>query len=164
MLIALFADIHDNTRNMQQALQKALAEGCSHLLFLGDMASVATFRQLRQAWPHGMDIVPGNNDYPRADFLEEAKQSPLTRYHAESAQITLDERHIYMTHEPYNGVLYAAECGEFDAVFFGHTHRGGQQLHGHTIVANPGDIQGRYGDPSFAIYDTTAHTVRHIAL
>lgn len=164
MLIAIFADIHDNTRNMNLALAKAQAEGCSHLLFLGDMAEPSTFRLLRQAWPHGMDLVPGNNDYPRAEFSALAAESPNTHYHADSAQIYLDGRHIYMTHEPFNGVLHAAECGEFDAVFFGHTHRGGQRRHGDTIVSNPGDIQGRYGDPSFAIYDTTAHEVRHIKL
>lgn len=165
MRIAILSDIHDNTRNLRLALQKAQAAGCTQLLFLGDMASVGTFRLLRELWPHEMQLVPGNNDYPRADFHAFAQQAvPRTVFHGESAQITLSGRRIYMTHEPSNGVLYAAESGEFDLVLFGHTHRRGQQLHGHTIVANPGELQGRYGEPSFAIYDTAAHQIELVQL
>lgn len=162
MLIALLSDIHDNLRQMKRALEQAKAEGCTHLLFLGDVATTGTLKQMQELWPHEIDMVPGNNDYPREEFR--ACATARLRYHERSADIVLDHRHIYMTHEPHNGVLYAAESGEYDAVFFGHTHRAGQQAHGATIVANPGDIQGRYKAPSFAIYDTTAHTVRHIAL
>lgn len=165
MLVAILSDTHDNTLNLRRALQLAQEGGCTHLLFLGDMASVSTFRLLRELWPHEMQLVPGNNDYPRADFRAfAAAATPQTLYHGESADIQLDGRRIYMTHEPMNGVLYAAECGEFDLVLFGHTHQRGQQQHGRTIVANPGDLQGRYGEPSFAIYDTAAHELRHTLL
>ena len=164
MLIAIFSDIHDQTAHMRQALRKAQEAGCTHLLFLGDMTTAATYRELREAWAHGLDMVAGNNDYPREIFQKLASESEQTRFHGESAQLTLDGRRIYMTHEPHNGVLYAAESGEFDLALFGHTHRSGQQTHGATIVANPGDLQGRYGAPSFAIYDTVAHRVRHVAL
>lgn len=164
MKIALLSDIHDNTHNLRRALQQAQTAGCTQLLFLGDMAELSTFRLLRELWPHEMQLVAGNNDYPRAAFHDFAEAAPLTHFHEDSAELELGGRRIYMTHEPMNGVLYAAECGEFDLVLFGHTHRGGQQAHGHTIVANPGDVQGRYDEPSFAIYDTEAHTVTHIAL
>ena len=164
MQIAILSDIHDNTAHLNRALQQALSKGCTHLLFLGDMAESATFHLLRKLWPHELQLVPGNNDYPRQAFRSFAEASPQTHYHAESADLELDGRRIYMTHEPTNGVYYAAECGEYDLVLFGHTHRAGQQEHGRTIVANPGDIQGRYGEPSFAIYDTAAHKLTHIAL
>lgn len=165
MLIAILSDIHDNTRNLRAALQRAQEAGCTQLLFLGDMAGVSTFRLLRELWAQGMQLVPGNNDYPRADFYAFAQQAgPQVILHGETAQPALGGRRIYMTHEPSNGVLYAAECGEFDLVLFGHTHRSGQQRHGHTIVANPGELQGRYGEPSFAIYDTAAHRLEHVYL
>lgn len=164
MLIAILSDIHDNTANLRTAIDKALAHGCTHMLFLGDMAEPATLRLLRQLWPHELDLVPGNNDFPRSHFQSFAESAPLTRYHDAGADICVGGRRIYMTHEPQHGVLYAAESGEFDLVLFGHTHRAGQQKHASTIVANPGDLQGRYGDPSFAIYDTAAHSLQHIQL
>lgn len=164
MLIAILSDIHDNEENLRRAISAALAEGCTHLLFLGDMADISTLRLLRRLWPYEMDLVQGNNDYPRADFRAFAEADPLTRFHGESAQLQLDQRRIYMTHEPSHGILLAAESGAFDLLLFGHTHRSGKQSHGHALIANPGDIQGRYGSPSFAIYDTAEHSLRHLPL
>lgn len=164
MLIAILSDIHDRVKNMRLALSQARAEGCTHLLFLGDMAEMSTFRTLRQEWEHEMDLVQGNNDYPREEFAAFAATGPATRFHGASADLHLGGRRIYMAHEPGAGVLYAAESEQFDLVLFGHTHRAGQQTHANTLIANPGDIQGRYGAPSFAIYDTTTHLLRHIRL
>lgn len=164
MLIAIASDIHDNKRNLRRAMAQAQAEGCSRLLFLGDVESPATFALLRSLWPHELDAVPGNNDYPRESFREFAAQHPQTHYHEGSADLLIDGRHIYMTHEPYNGVRFAAESGDYDLVLYGHTHRPHLERAGNTIVANPGDLQGRYGEPSFAVYDTSAHSLRHVPL
>lgn len=163
MQLAILSDIHDNTQNLRRALQKALDAGCTQLLFLGDMTTPGTLRLLLELWPHEMQLVPGNNDYSWGD-IHNAPGMHRACFHNVSAEIETGGRRLYMTHVPSNGVRYAAECGEYDLVLFGHTHRSELQMCGHTIVANPGDIQGRYGTPSFAVYDTEAHRLTHIAL
>ena len=163
MLIALISDVHDCTENLSAALTLAEEIGCRHLLFTGDMADMSTFRLMRRNWLHEMDLVLGNNDYPRSDFLYGAREWALTRHHGEQADITLDHRRIYMTHFPHSA-MRAAESGLYDAVFYGHTHRAEQHMAGSTLVANPGELQGRYGSPSMAIYDTGENSLIHIRL
>ena len=164
MLIALLSDIHDHLDNMRAALRQLSSTDCRHMLFLGDMAQISTFRELRAVWPHELDLVAGNNDYPREDFARCAREWSHTRYHGESAELVLDNRRIYMTHVPGYSLSHIATFGEFDAIFFGHTHRAEHHFIGSTLIANPGDLQGRYGRPSYALYDTTRHTLSHVSL
>ena len=46
-----------------------------------------------------------------------------------------------------------------DVVFYGHTHIAEQYLHGHTLVANPGEVAGVRRPPSFAVYHTADNDV-----
>ncbi len=158
MFVAVMSDAHDEPDHLHQAVRKALALDCRHLLFLGDLATVTTLRFLRTAWPYGMDIVPGNNDFPLSSFLNCTREWHNTTFHPSATDITLDHRRIFLTHIPGASLRLAAESGEFDAIFFGHTHRPEQHRFGSTLIANPGDIQGRFGAPSFGIYDTTHAT------
>lgn len=159
MLIALMSDAHDEQRNLIKALRCAEEAGCRHLLYLGDLCTVETLRTLRQAWQHELDLVPGNNDYPRSVFAECVQDWENTRFHMDTAHLMIGKRSIMMTHIPGYGLQLAAESGKYDAVFFGHTHRSACATIGHAVVANPGDIQGRYAAPSFATYDTEANSV-----
>lgn len=164
MILGIISDIHDHTAHLRRALELLEAEGCRHLLCLGDVASVKTLRYLTARWVGSLDLVAGNNDYPRAAFRDCcAPEQPRIRYHGDTAELETDGRRIFMAHEPER-TLNAAEFGGFDAIFFGHTHRAGQMQKGTTLIANPGDIQGRYGCPSFALYDTATHTLRHVRL
>lgn len=163
MLIGIISDIHDRTANLRRALELLAETHCTHLLCLGDIASTGTLQLLGSLWQGELDIVAGNNDYPRSDFRACAGQMPRTRYHGDTAELELDGRRVFLAHEPERA-LHAAKFGRFDAIFFGHTHRAGQMMDASILIANPGDIQGRYGCPSFALYDTATHTLRHVNL
>ena len=164
MLVALMSDAHDERDHLHHAVRQALAANCCHLIFLGDLATLETLRLLRAAWPYAMDLVPGNNDYPLADFLSCARLWPNTTFHPSATDITLANRRLYLTHVPTESLRVAAATGEFDALFFGHTHVPEQRTIGPTLLANPGDIQGRFGSPSFAIYDTLHNSVKHFSI
>lgn len=164
MLVALMSDAHDEQENLLKAVRLAEDAGCRHLLYLGDLCTVETLRVLRQAWPFELDLVPGNNDYPRAVFEECVREWQNTRFHADTAHLAIMERRIMMTHVPGYALQLAAESGKYDAVFFGHTHRPVCVNVGHAVVANPGDLQGRFASPSFATYDTETNSVTMIPL
>lgn len=163
MLVALLSDIHDHSSHLLLALQAALEHKCTHLLFMGDMAGISTFRTLREEWPHGMDLVFGNNEYNHDAFLRLAALWEHTTLHGETADFVLDGRHIFMTHLPWSA-SQAASSGAYDAVFFGHTHVPEQFLSGNTLVANPGEVYGRQGHPTLGIYDTATNSVRIIPI
>ena len=98
MLVALLSDIHDHTTNLLLALHSAQEQGCSHLLFLGDMAETSTFRTLRDEWPHPIDLVFGNNEYEIKSLLK-AYANPIVvlqgHYHCTRAR--QDENIVYIT-------------------------------------------------------------------
>lgn len=164
MLIGIISDIHDRVKRMRTALTMLEEAGCTHLIFLGDAAQLATLRALSNAWPHEIDYVLGNNDYPRENFRNLAESQPRLHCHGDEGELSLpDTRRVFITHEPYYAG-HALNSGAFDAIFYGHTHRAEQIKAGETLVLNPGDIQGRYGTPSCAIYDTATNTAKLLLL
>lgn len=163
MLVALLSDIHDHTTHLLLALQAAKERGCTHLLFMGDMASASTFCLLREEWPHPLDLVFGNNEYELQTFERMASQWPHTTLHGDLADITLGERRLFFCHLPRDAGR-AVRSGKYDAVFFGHTHQAEVCTSGHTLIANPGEVYGRREAPGFAVYNTETNTVQLISL
>ena len=161
MLVALISDIHDHTSHLLLALHAAEEQGCTHLLFMGDLAGTSTLRTLREEWSHGMDLVFGNNEYDTHAFYRMAERWSNTRMHGNKADILLGNRRIFFTHLPWPA-CQAASSGLYDAVFFGHTHVPEITQSGHTILANPGEVTGRQGSPTIGVYDTESNTVRII--
>ncbi len=166
MLVALISDIHDYGTRLLLALARAEELGCTHLLCMGDITTISTFRQLCEEWSHAADIVFGNNEWYRESFFHVANEYPHITHHGDAAIMTLDERELFFCHYPHVAAR-AAESGRYDAVFFGHTHRA--ELHpatedGRPLIVNPGDVQGRYGKPSMAVYDTETNTARLLSL
>lgn len=158
MKVALISDIHDNDGNLVQALSLAESAGCTHLICLGDMVHSATFRTLRRSWAFGIDLVFGNNERERTLFRRMAEDFSNTTLHGDTGEVELGGRRIFFTHLPEHA-QNALAAGGFHAVFFGHTHQVFNKTFGNTLVANPGEITGRGGHPSFGIYDTGDNTV-----
>lgn len=163
MRVALLSDIHDHITHLLQALLAAREHECTHLLYMGDMARLSTFRTLREEWSYAIDLVFGNNEYELAAFQRAAQQWRSTTLHGDSADVMLDGRRIYLTHFPWTAAK-AAESGEYDAVFFGHTHVPEILNMGNTLIANPGEVYGRQGAPTIGVYDTESNTVRIITI
>ncbi|MDO5449627.1 MAG: metallophosphoesterase family protein [Akkermansia sp.] len=165
MRAALVSDIHDNTANMQRAVELALQQGCTRMLCMGDMVRSATFAALRAAWPAHLqlDLVFGNNEFEHDSFRTQAESYPCTTLHGFSGELELGGRRVYFTHLPAQAEK-ALMFGRYDAVFFGHTHQAFNRCSGSTLVCNPGEILGRGGHPSLAVYDTAANTAAILPL
>ena len=163
MRVALLADIHDHTTHLLLALHAAREQGCTHMLFMGDMAEVSTFQLLHEEWDAPLDLVFGNNEYEIGIFRKLAQQWPQTTLHGADADIVLDNRRIYFTHLPW-AALRVAEAGTHDAVFYGHTHVPEIRHINSTLLVNPGEVYGRHGKPGIAVYDTATNSAQHIII
>lgn len=163
MLVAVLSDVHDSVTRLLTALAYAREAGCTHLLFAGDMESSTTFRLMREEWPHGMDVVFGNNETERVTFAHLAQEWEATRLHGDVGTLKLAGRRLFLTHYPHVAAQ-AAATGEFDAAFFGHSHKAesvyvSTAQGGRCLLANPGEVCGlRYGHPTFGIYNTDDNT------
>lgn len=154
MRVAVLSDIHDHSTRLLLALAQAEAAGCTHLLFAGDMAETGTLRQLCDEWRGGIDLVFGNNEYERTAFARMAQSRAGVRLHGDEAELSLDGRRVYMSHYPHLAAR-AAASGDYDAAFYGHTHKAEIRQAGRTLLANPGEVcGGRYGQPSIGLYNT----------
>lgn len=159
MKIALLSDVHDHELRLLSALERARELGCTHLFFMGDIATLSTFRMLCEEWTHGIDAVFGNNEYDWDAFHRMANRYAHVTLHGTVATLTTaDNRRCYLTHLPWKA-LQAAESGEYDAVFYGHTHSADISQMGSCLLVNPGEIQGRQAPPGIGVYDTAAHQV-----
>jgi len=84
-------------------------------------------------------------------------------HHGETGKINVEGRKIAFTHHPEDAEKLA-ESGEYDVVFHGHTHKKREEKFGECILINPGEIMGRVGTPSYAIYDTTTKKIEFFDL
>ncbi len=162
MNIALISDIHGNEHALHRALTAAKAAHCRCLICLGDFGSVAQLRDLRASWDGEIHIVLGNNDWPQERYLSEARLWESGSCQADWDERSIAGRQIYFTHYPELAER-AAESGRYDAVFYGHTHDAEQHrgFPHDTLVANPGELQGRSGRCHWAIYHTDDNSLRH---
>ena len=90
-----------------------------------------------------------------------ASQFPHVTLHGHYAELEIAGQLVAIYHYP-DVAKRLAESGAFAAVFSGHDHQRYVHQLGNTTWANPGEVMGRDGDPSFGIYDTDEGAFRHV--
>jgi len=152
MQVAILSDIHDNVWALERAL--ARAAGCDELLLLGDLCAPFTMGIIAGAFAGPIHLVWGNNDGDRLHIAEQAARGKVT-LHGDLAELTLDERQVALTHYPHIGRALA-RGGTYDLVCYGHNHQRSLTTMGRTLLLNPGEVMGRFGVRSYAVYDADA--------
>ncbi len=167
MIIAVMSDIHDNIWNLEDALTQARAAGAEALIFCGDFCAPFTLTQLAQEFGGPVHCVFGNNDGDPRLLVQNALAAGNVTLHGQYAELILGGRRIAVNHYP-EIARRIAETAQFDLVCYGHNHLARVERIGQTILANPGEVMGRFGAPSFGLYDTLLHDftlqpVKHVA-
>lgn len=155
MIIAVLSDIHDNIWNLADALAQVQAAGAQELIFCGDFCAPFTLSQIGEGFAGPVHAVLGNNDGdPRLLQLNAQAAGNVTLY-GQYAELSLDGRLVAVNHYP-EIARRLAESGQFDLVCYGHNHLAAVEQVGRGLLANPGEIMGRFGAPSFGLYDTVS--------
>lgn len=164
MIVAVLSDIHDNIWNLAGALEQVRAANAEVLLFCGDFCAPFTLSQLGQDFPGPVHCVFGNNDGDPRLLLQNAQAAGSVTLCGQFADLTLAGRRIAVNHYP-DIARYLAGSGDFDLVCYGHNHIAKVESIGEmTVLANPGEVMGRFGSPSFGLYDTDRGTFDLIAI
>jgi len=151
MRIAVLSDIHDNIWNLERALDRL--EGVEVLLCCGDLCAPFSLKQIQDSFSGPVHTVLGNNDGDPLLLAQVASQREEVYLYQPLVELKLNGRKIAVAHYPQIGRALAASR-HYDVVFSGHTHRPQTQQLGGTLWANPGEVMGRFGEPSFGVYDT----------
>jgi len=154
MLMAVLGDAHDHIWNLQKAL--AMMQDAQVALFLGDFCAPFTLKMLGEGFSGPIHAVFGNNDGDIYLLLSIAGRMNHVNLHQPICRLELDGRRIAAAHYPEVGEALA-RSGQYDAVFSGHTHYAKLETIGTTVWANPGEVMGRFGRPSFGVYDTATN-------
>jgi hypothetical protein len=150
MHIAILSDIHDNIWKLERLLTQVKADG---LIFCGDFCAPFTLTQLAQGFAGPVHVVWGNNDGDKWLLTRNANAAGNVTLHGDMAELELAGRKIAANHYPHiaRGL---AQSGKYAAVFYGHDHTQHLEQIGSTLLLNPGEVMGRFGQSTFAVYDT----------
>lgn len=165
MLIAVISDIHDNVWNLADALEKVSVSEATALIFCGDFCAPFTLTQIAQGFAGPVHCVFGNNDGDPRLLLRNADAAGNVTIHGQYAELELGGRRIAVNHYP-EIARRLVESRQFDLVCYGHDHIAHVEQVGAAVLANPGEVMGRFGKPTFGLYDCetgefSLHDVRH---
>jgi putative phosphoesterase len=160
MLIALFSDSHDQIQHLEAALAAANRAGAAMLLHCGDLCAPFMLDRLGRNFSGPVHVVFGNNDGDGRLLQTIASKYPHVTLHGIYAEIEASGRQLAMIHYP-EPARRIAQSGQFDLVVYGHNHLKHVEEIPKTsgtlgILANPGELLGMNGAPTWGLYDTDA--------
>ncbi len=161
MNIAVVSDSHDNIWNLERALADIGERSCSRLFFLGDFCAPFTLAQIADGFSGPIDVVFGNNDGDTFLLSRIASNYDHVTLHGHLAELEVDGVHFALNHYP-DIAKRLAESGAYDAVFSGHDHKRYVEPIGSCLWANPGEVMGRFGEPSYGVFDTESRVFAHV--
>lgn len=153
MKIAVFSDSHDNIQGLEQALQAANDAGAEMLLHCGDLVAPFMLDRLGKQFSGPVHVVFGNNDADGRLLQVISSAYAHVALHGIYAEVEADGRRIALIHYP-EPALRIAQSGELDLVCYGHNHDKAVESVGTCVLANPGELLGMKGTPTWGLYDT----------
>nr|AKQ03480.1 phosphodiesterase [uncultured Microgenomates bacterium Rifle_16ft_4_minimus_38077] len=164
MRIAVLSDTHDHIWNLAKVLTQIKGE-VEAIIHCGDVIAPFSVGMLATS-ELPTYVCLGNNDEDHIG-MEKKANTKFTWIHIgqQFGEIEFDNRKVAFTHYPKLGELLA-KSGEYDAVFYGHTHVSENKKFGRTLLLNPGSvcgiIDGKPAKASYAIYDTKTNSANII--
>ncbi len=153
MLIAVISDSHDRINIVEQVLTDCA--DCEVLVHCGDFCAPFMMEVLAK-FNGEVHCVFGNTDDRHKTTLQAQKHG--IHLHGDIGVFKLDGVHFACNHFPEIARALAFS-NQFDVVCFGHTHKAHQEVIGSTLLLNPGELMGRFGSRSYAVYDTETRSV-----
>ena len=156
--LAVISDIHDQVAHLKQVLARLSALGPEAVILCGDITRQEALLAARLP---GLPLAfcLGNCDQGEAARLRSTAAAHGLGAWGDLGEWSLGEgqRPVAFTHFPALA-RKAAATGRYRAVFYGHTHRPAHERletkGGPCLLANPGDIQGRYGAYGGLLWDS----------
>jgi len=165
MKIVVISDTHDREKELKSLIRE-FNENLKpdKLIHCGDLVSPFMFKELSN-FKGEVHVVFGYQDVGSlVNLVKEdnlLSQKDNLNIHDEFGELSIDGKKIAFIH---NNLLAKrlAESGNYDVVFYGHTHEAKEESVNETKLVNPGDIMGRKNKPSHALYDTETEEIKFL--
>jgi putative phosphoesterase len=161
MKIAVLSDIHDNVWNLKKVLGQVKKENCQAIIFCGDFCAPFSAVMLAESKLPVYAVL--GNSYDAFNTLRATDKFKNFNLFSERGEVELDKKKIAICHYPKlaRGLAFTRE---YDAVFYGHNHQASNDSINKTLLANPGEVMGRFGKCTFGIYDTKGNKFQIIKI
>jgi uncharacterized protein len=137
MRIGIVSDSHGNTAMVLQALDLLRARDIQTILHCGDLDDASTVYLFEGFTTH---FVFGNCDHDRSGIRHAIKNAGLS-LHEPFGILELDGKKIAFLHGDDHRLFQQVEqSGQYDYLFYGHTHQLAERWSGKTRVINPGAL------------------------
>jgi putative phosphoesterase len=137
MKIAILSDTHSRYATVGRALDLARERGIAKIIHCGDIEDGMTVRLFAEFETH---FVYGNCDYDREGLAATMTETGAT-LHGTWGCLELGNRKLAWAHGDDKRLLRDLEqSGQFDYLFYGHTHVAEQHQSGSTLMINPGAL------------------------
>jgi putative phosphoesterase len=161
MKIAIVSDTHNNWPNFKKAIEwisnpPAGGEKIKLILHCGDIQSQEIIDDAKKLF-NGPASAEGSGMARDIKFVKGNTDYNLEL--PEKMELELGGKKIVFCHFP-DMAKKLAQSGNYDLVFYGHTHRAWEELvlseaEGKKCrMINPGELAGQFYKPTFAVYDT----------
>lgn len=163
MIIAVLSDSHDNIWNLEKALKAASEKGARLLVHCGDYCAPFVLMELAKfdGQVHGVFGNVDGDKFLMANFVNTEFHNIVL--HGDIGELMEEGSKIAFVHSPKVGKALAA-TGDYDVVFYGHSHEKSLEKVGDCLLVNPGEIMGRINAASFCLYDTESRKATHIEI
>ena len=155
MKVAILSDAHDNIWKLGELLEDVGRSGAEALLYCGDLCAPFTLQQIGEAFDGPVHVVQGNNDGDVLLLARVAAGLDNVTWHGLFAYLELDGRVVALNHYP-RIARDQLLSGQYDLVCHGHDHTANIEPHGKGLLVNPGEVMGRFGKSTYALYDTSS--------
>jgi putative phosphoesterase len=161
MHIAVLSDTHNNRTAIRQALEFARGRGAQEILHCGDLTS-ASMIDLFQGW--AVNYVEGNMDRDAAGIRVAVERLGMGSACGTELHLERDGLRIALLHgNRAERLTTAIQSGEFDFIFYGHTHIRRDERIGRTRVVNPGALgSAAVANYSFCVLDTVSKEIEFV--
>ena len=155
MKLAIVSDSHDNLATLEKAFSWLNRNKINLVLHCGDVCSPGMLKEMSKTFPGQIHLVFGNVDGDQYSMLAAKERGELDHvvFHGNLGKLEVEKKKIAFCHDPLlaRGL---AKTGEYDLVFYGHTHQPWEERIANCRLVNPGTLAGMFNKATFAIYDT----------
>ncbi len=164
MIIGVVSDTHDDVENTEKAVAEFKENKVDLIVHLGDYISPPTLKLFE-----GLKVVGvfGNNDGYKEGLIKIFSQIG-GEIKGDFGVIEADNLKMALFHGESSEVPHAlAKSGDYDVVFYGHSHKFEESVYGDTLLLNPGSCHRSFTEdkyPTAGIFDTSNKQFRAIEL
>lgn len=145
MKLFILSDTHDRLSKIGKLRESIMKYNPQIILHLGDIISPFFINQLfkdikKESSIKRIIIVKGNNDGD-CELIRNITEKLEIEFYLEYFSELLDNKRIFAIHKP-DLVKQIAKSGEYDYIFYGHTHQKLKEKINSTYIINPGTASG----------------------